>query len=491
MEYRTALGTDAVVTAGVLDWFRLMSSVPHGSWNEGALATKLEEAFHARGWPVERDQWNNLKVEIPATPGFEQVPPVIVQGHLDMVCAVAADSGYNPQQDPITLVVEDHVLRTDRRSSLGADNNLGNAAALFLMEKPLKRGPIRLLLTVAEEVGLQGAKQVSPDWLQGCKFLINTDGFIFGTAVVSSAGGRRETYTRPLHTVPRKGSIAFEIVLSGFLGGHSGYDIARGRANAIKLLTLFLGELRESVEYDLAAFQGGHAHNAIPLGASAVITADRVFAVPLALAIERLRTSMGHLFGHSDPGYRIQLREVPPPERVWSTQNRDAALDLITLLYNGVFAMRDDMPDQVSASCNVGRVLVNEQNEVEINAFLRCAIDFSEEILAFQHARAAKLTGFRAAVDSYPGWMGDRKNTLAALMDRVLYRQTGQHMDITAVHVGLEPSVLGAKAPGLIMVSTGPDILNPHSTEEHAPLQNLPNYVRLLAGTLEGIAKGV
>ena len=487
MEYKSILGDDRAVTGGVLDWFRFFSAYPHPSWGEGALADALEARFRSNGWPVERDEWNNLRADIPGAPGLEDLPPVIVQGHMDMVCAAARGGGYVPERDPIVTVVEDGVLRSDRRSSLGADNNLGNAAALYLLEKPLRRGPVRLLLTVAEEVGLQGAKRVDPSWLAGCRYLINTDGFTFGQAVVSSAGGRRETYTKKLHTVPRRGSMAYEISLSGFLGGHSGYDIDRGRANAVKLLSLFLGELRETLDYDLACFRGGHAHNAIPLEARAVITADRAFAVPLAMAVERLRGRMDHLYHINDPGFRVELKEVPPPERVWNPGSRDSTLDLVALLYNGVFAMHDSIPGQVSASANVGRLLVNDDKEIEIDVFLRCAIDFSEEILAFQHARAAKLTGFHVSVDSYPGWMGGLDNPLAKLMDRVCRRQTGRKLDITAVHVGLEPSVLGAKNPELIMVNTGPDIANPHSTDEHAPLKNLPAYVRLLAGTLEAL----
>ena len=489
MEYKAALGNDPEVVDGVLDWFRLLCSVPHGSWHEKPLADLLEPRLGALGWRVERDEWNNLRADLPASPGLEDRPTVIFQGHLDMVCAAAKGGGYVPERDPIAVVVEDRVLRSDRRSSLGADNNLGNAAVLFLLTRPLKHGPVRLLLTVAEEVGLQGAKRLDPAWLAGGRYLINTDGFTYGTVVVSSAGGRRETYTKKLHTVPRKGSMAYEISLSGFLGGHSGYDIDRGRANAVKLLSLFLGELREKIDYDLADLRGGHAHNAIPLEARAVITADRAFAVPLAMAVERLRVSMGRLFQVNDPGFRVELREVPPPERVWNRGSRDSTLDLIALLYNGVFAMHDSIPGQVSASSNVGRVLVSENKEIEIDVFLRCAIDFSEEILAFQHARAAKLTGFHPCVDSYPGWMGGLDNPLAKLMDRVSRRQTGRGLEITAVHVGLEPSVLGAKNPELVMVSTGPDICNPHSTDEHAPLDHLPAYVRLLAGTLEALAR--
>lgn len=483
------LKDDDAIIDGVLAQFRALCASPHPSWGEAALADALAERCRQKGWTAQRDEYNNLRVDIPASPGLEGAPLLAFQGHTDMVCAIAPGSGYEPARDPIQTVVAGGFLRSDGRSSLGADNNLGNAAVLYLMEQPISHGPVRLLFTVAEEVGLQGAQKLDPSWLEGVKYLLNTDGFALGQAVISSAGGRRETFTKKLHTVPRLGAHAYEIRLSGFLGGHSGYDINKGRANAVKLLSLFLGELREQIEYDLAYFRGGHAHNAIPLEATAVITADRAFAVPLALAVEKLRSSMTHLFGRTDPGFRVDLREVPPPDRVWNRGSRDSALDLVALLYNGVFAMHDSIPGQVSASANLGRLYVNADKEIEIDEFIRCAIDFSEEILGFQHARAAKLTGFHSRVNSYPGWMGDTDNPLAKTMDRVWRRMTGRPLEISAVHVGLEPSVLGAKAPGMIMVSSGPDIFDPHSTEERAPVDSLPRYVRLLAGTVEEISR--
>lgn len=489
MAKHAPLGDDAAIIAGVLAQFEQLCEHPHPSWGEGALADALAARCRARGWAACQDGVHNLRVDVPASPGLEGAPLTAFQGHTDMVCAIAPGSGYVPDRDPVRTVVKDGFLRSDGRSSLGADNNLGNAAVLYLLELPVPHGPVRLLFTVAEEVGLQGAQRLDPAWLEGVRFLINTDGFTLGQAVISSAGGRRETYTKKLHTVPRLGAHAYEIRLSGFLGGHSGYDIDKGRANAVKLLALFLGELREHVEYDLAYFCGGHAHNAIPLEASAIITADRAFAVPIALAVERLRSSMARLFSRNDPGFQVELQEVPPPDRVWNRGSRDSALDLVALLYNGVFAMHDSIPGQVSASANLGRLYVNGEKEIEIDEFIRCAIDFSEEILGFQHARAAKLTGFHSSVTNYPGWLGNPDNPLAKTMARVWRRQTGRSLAVTAVHVGLEPSVLGAKAPDMLMVSTGPDILDPHSTEERAPVASLPAYVRLLAGTLEELSR--
>lgn len=479
---------DQAVIDGVVEEFLAMCRFPHGSWNEGALAGWLEGRFRARGWTVYRDGLNNLRADIPASPGLEGAPLVAVQGHLDMVCAVARGSGYDPERDPVTAFVSDGVLRTDGRSSLGADNNLGNAAAVYLLGRRFRHGPVRLLLTAAEEVGLRGAKEVDPRWLDGVAYLINTDGFQLGRAVISSAGGRREVFRKKLHTVPLNKPMAFELTLTGSLGGHSGYDIGKGRANSNKLLTVLLGELREELDYELAWFRGGHAHNAIPLEARAVITADRSAGPLLLRTAERANRGLQTILRHTDPGVRLELREVPPPERVWQNGSRDSMLDLVGFLHNGVFAMHETIPGQVSASSNVGRVFVNEHKEIEVDCFIRCAIGFSEEILGFQNARAAHVTGFHTQVESYPGWAGDGENPLARRMAAVYRRLTGREMEITAVHIGLEPSVLGAKNPAMVMVSTGPDILNPHSTEEHAPVAGLGVYVRLLKETLEELS---
>ncbi|CUP26490.1 hypothetical protein HMPREF0995_00711 [Lachnospiraceae bacterium 7_1_58FAA] len=247
--------------------------------------------------------------DVPPAPGRASAPRLILQGHLDMVCAVRPGSGWNPLTDPVAVVVEGGFLRSDGRSSLGADNHLGNAAALWLLSTgAVNHGPLRLLFTTAEEVGLEGAKEVAPDWLAGAEYLLNTDGFHLGRAVVGSASGRRETWAAPLDAGPAPALPAWRLTLSGGRGGHSGDDINRGRANP-----------------------------------------------------------------------------------------------------------------------------------------------------------------------------------LAAVLGRVWWEQTGRTLELSAVHVGLEPSVFRAKAPGLVMASAGPDILDAHSVDERAPLDGLPDYALLLAGAMEAL----
>ena len=487
MELSETLGSDDAIIDGVLSEFLPLCAIPHPSHREEAIARYLARRLTERGWTVERDEANNLKVEIPAVPGHENTPLVALQGHTDMVCAVLRGSGWKPEADPVTAVREGDTLRTDGRSSLGADCNMGNAAVLWLLTRPIPHGPLRLLLTSAEEVGLEGAARLDPAWLNGVKYLINTDGFKLGDLIVSSAGGRRETYTRPLNTVLRRNKTAFRLTLTGFLGGHSGYDINLGRANPLKLMALVLGELRDTVDYELADLTGGHGHNSIPMDCSAVIVIDDPFVPELARAVAHISESLGALYGRRDPKGRVELAEVAPPERVWTSACRDAALDLLSLLYTGVYAMHDRIPNRVSASSNLGMVAV-ENGNIVVRAFLRCTIGFSEEIIAFQHARAARSTGFSQTAVGYPGWPGDDSNPLARRMSRIYRRITGHRARITAVHVGLEPSVLAAKNPDMVMVNTGPDIFNPHSTDEHVRLSSLPPYVRLLAATLAELA---
>ena len=212
------LGGRQAIMQGVEDTFRLLSRHPHPSHGEEFTsrdyAAFLREKLGAE--PAE-DPVHNLMCTLPATPGREGRPALILQGHMDMVCACAG--GFRPEVDAVNMMVQDGFLRSDGRSSLGADNGLGNAAVLWLLSTgQVTHGPLTLLFTTAEEVGLAGAKEVDPAWLAGRDYLLNTDGFHLGRAIVGSAGGRRETWARPLETEPAPDLPAWRITLTGGLG---------------------------------------------------------------------------------------------------------------------------------------------------------------------------------------------------------------------------------------------------------------------------------
>ena len=208
----------------------------------------------------------------------------------------------------------------------------------------------------------------------------------------------------------------------------------------------------------------------------------------LASAVERLAAEIRARHGEIDPYARVELVPAPMPSVVWSENCRGSTLELLAGLCCGVLGWHADFPDTVCASANLGRVWARD-GEIRAAEFLRCTEPAAERAMAAAHAALAGRTGFAVAASGYPGWVGDAANPLARLMDGVYRRETGRGMEITAVHVGLEPSCFQAKAPGLVMVSTGPDILDAHAVTERAPLASLPPYAALLAGTLEELSR--
>lgn len=484
-EYLEELGPDQEIIKEVLDWFRLFACVPHGTWNEKELSDLLAQKSVELGWVVEQDQWGNLRIDIPGASDFESSAPIIIQGHIDMVCAVTEGSGYVPERDPITLVVKDGILRSDGRSSLGADCGLGLSIAFVVAGKKLRRPPIRMILTVAEETGLHGARLVDPCWLEGCNWLINVDGGSSDVIIISCAGGRQEKCTKALHNkpLPHNAVHAYELRLSGFKGGHSGAMIHLGRGNAIKLLGHFLGVLSEKADYDLADFRGGHASNAIPLEARAVLTVSDETA--LMTEVDRLRDNLASYYKNIDPDIKVDLKEVPLPEKVWGRDTRDDIINWICLLHDGVYAKHDTMPGQVLASSNIGLCRPTDQDEWEATVYTRCHHSFSEEIMGSRNDILARISGFTMAVDSYSGYAGNTDDPLVQIIDRVHQRQTGKRMRVESVHAGLELGVLGGKNTQLAVATIGPDYQNGHATTECAPIAGFPIFARLLAGILE------
>ena len=488
MTWVQRLGGREAITAGIVAEFRALSARPHGSGREEAQGAYLLGRLERMGLTPQRDGAGNVTALVPATPGREHRPRLILQGHMDMVCAVRPGSGFDPVRDAPVPVVEGGFLRSDGRSSLGADNNLGNAAVLWLLEQGVPHGPLRLLFTVAEEEGLAGAAQVDPAWLSDAAYLLNTDGFHLGMAVAGSAGGRRETYARPLELCAPRGEEAFLLSIRGGKGGHSGDDIHRGRMNAARELGAALRRLAEALPaLEIAHLAAGSAYNAIPAQGEAVVVLPSGRWAGLEAARAGLEEELHRWYGAQEPQIQVTLEPCPLPEQVWQEECTRRCLALMGALFDGVYAMHPHFPGVVGASANLGRVGV-EDGLILVQAFVRCARREEALQLFTQHDQAARNEGFTLhRVHSYPGWPGGGDNPLVEALCRAYRRETGREMTVTAVHVGLEPSVLGEKNPSLHMASTGPDILDAHSVWERAPLDSLPDYAALLAATLDAL----
>lgn len=473
---------DEVILSGVVEQFAQLCRYPHPSGGEGPLADYVEKLLREMGLTPLRDEWNNLMADVPATAGRESAPLVILQGHLDMVCAVKPGSGYDPVTSPVNLVVDRGMLRSDGNSSLGADNNLGNAAVLWLMGQKVPHGPVRLLFTTSEEVGLQGAKHMDPAWLAGAKYLINTDGFTLGKAVISSAGGLREHFSRTIVSAPRKKQAVFAVELVGFPGGHSGYDIHRDRPNPIGLTAQWLQALDKQVDYELLSLSGGHAENAIPMNCSALLAVDEGDIPALEEMGEELKWSV-----YVPDGSITLTRVEDGPAFAWTKQCRDEVTGALAGFYDGVFTWRDFETDQVSTSANLGRVWEHD-GALYVNCFIRFTKPEDEQEMRRQHRETAEKGGFHCEYNRYPAWEESSDDFLIANLAHAWWDITHEMMELSAVHVGLEPAVLGAKNPDMLMVSTGPNIYDPHSVDERAPLEGLAEYTLLLAGVLDKLS---
>lgn len=448
MSGKERLGGAQAIVSGVLEEFRGLSARPHGSGQEAAETAYFMDRLRRLGLTPERDEAGNVRADVPPTPGHESAPLLILQGHMDMVCTAAPGSSFDPVRDTVTIVTEDGFLRSDGRSSLGADNNLGNAVVLYLLKEGGPHGPLRLLFTVSEEVGLQGAAQVDPKWLEGAVYLLNTDGFHLGLAVTGSAGGRRETYTHPLAWCAPQGTEGFRITLTGGLGGHSGDDIHRGRLNAVVALAQLLEDLSAQFPLEAANFTGGSGHNAIPGSAQATVVLPAGQGNALAAACAAAERDLLARHGAAEPDIRLTAAPISCPAQVWQAESRRAVCGLLTGLFCGVYAMHHAFPDVVGASANVGQVFMENSTAV-VRAFIRCARPEEESILfppARQHRPNARLCPYRS--DLLPQLAGTGGQSSGAhAVSGVLGRDVPKH-DGHGCPCGAGTLGTGGKEPG-------------------------------------------
>lgn len=467
------------ILQGVLNEFFRLCAIPHPSGGEERIARVLFRRLVAMGLQPELDAHYNLICDVPGTAGMEDRPMLALQAHMDMV-AVGTEA-YCPETDPIHTVIRDGWLCSDGKSSLGADCGIGLAAVLFLITEKWAHGPLRLILTADEERGLQGAKHIRRDVLSGCHGLVNLDGFHFGSVLISSAGGLRQTFTKePMCFFPML-EQAVQLTISGLIGGHSGDDIGRGRANAGQMMIWLLQSL--TFPYELGRVQVGNSHNAIPNTGEAVIVIDSRDMDKLTEAVEAFQQEIAQMFRESDPNIKITVGKTELPAWVLTLDERDDLLALGGLIPCGVQEMHPICPTVPGLSCNLG-MLYGDESRLEIRAFPRaCREDALDTIGAFQKM-AAEGFGYEVQEDRYPAWPGGSEDRLSGMMLE-LGEELGIPMKKTASHVGLETSVFHSLAPEIPMVSTGMEILDAHSVSERVRLDTIPAFTELLGMLLE------
>ncbi|RMI20613.1 MAG: aminoacyl-histidine dipeptidase [Calditrichaeota bacterium] len=471
--------------------FYEISRIPRCSGNEEAVRQYVLQVAERNGFSYELDSVKNVVVRKPATPGMEKSPVVVLQSHLDMVCEKNKDVAHDFRRDPIRLKREGDWLKAEG-TTLGSDNGIGVAAALAVLEsRGITHGPIEALFTVDEETGLTGATELGEDMLTG-RILLNLDSEEDGVIYIGCAGGRDTEITLAVETEPAPaGHVPVRVRIGGLQGGHSGLQIHQGLGNAIRLLARFLNRAAASVSFRLAHVDGGSKHNAIPREADAIlyIPADQQQA--LHSLVEEYQSILQEEYRLVDPGVFVQVDagDISAPEKVFTESWQQRVIGLLYTLPHGVIRMSDAVPGLVETSTNLA-VVKTEADRVAVLTSQRSSVNTALEDISDTVATLGRLVqGEVQQGNGYPAWQPNPDSPVLAVAKAVYQRLYDQAPEVAAIHAGLECGIIGAKYPGMDMISFGPTILGAHSPDERVQISTVKKFWDFLVALLEEIAR--
>ncbi len=467
--------------------FLAISRIPRCSGNEEKVRDYVLEVAARNGCSHSMDATGNLVVRKKATPGMESRPVVVLQSHLDMVCEKNKDTTHDFEKDPIRWTREGDWLRADG-TTLGADNGIGVAAQIALIDaKDVAHGPLELLFTVDEETGLTGATGLASDMLEG-RTLINLDSEDENTIYIGCAGGKDTVLSLPRETEPIPAGLkAASIWVGGLQGGHSGLEIDRGRGNAIKILARFLAKQGPGLQARVAHMAGGNKRNAIPRECDAVVFLPPDKLKAMKDAVREFESVVKDEYKVQDPGVYVRVAEegFDAPEGVLRSDVQGRLLDLLVCLHHGVISMSPDIPGLVQTSTNLA-VITMDEDAITIATSQRSSVTSELNAALESVAAAGRLAGTHVHHgEGYPGWQPNPDSRILGLAKKVYPSLFGKDPEVTAIHAGLECGIIGARFPGMDMISFGPTITGAHSPDEQVDAPSVKRFWRLLTAMLE------
>ena len=451
----------------VLDWFEKLSQIPRRSREEEKVCQWILDWAKENNFESKTDKVTNIVVKVPGTSGYENSPLVVIQAHVDMVCEKTPDSDHDFTKDPIKMVYDGDWLKADR-TTLGADN--GMAVAMMMAVATLddvSHPPLELLFTVDEETGLTGANSLEPGFTEG-KILINIDTEDEGYFTVGCAGGINSNLALPFdYEDAPAGCELMKVSAGGMKGGHSGIDIDKEKANAIKVLTTALRYLRKDVDVRLANITGGTAHNAIPRDCEAYVYVPSGSKEKVKATITNAEKVLAAEYKKTDPNLFIKVEDSSENHKqAMSDATTDKVIDFILAVPHGVAAMSTDIDDLVETSNNLARVRT-EDNKIKILTSQRSSVVSRIEAITNQVEAVARLAGGEAhSTDGYPPWPPNMDSPLLAKCLEIYKGMFDKEPVVEVIHAGLECGIIGDKNEGMDMISFGPTIKEPHSPDE-------------------------
>jgi dipeptidase D len=464
--------------------FEALSAIPRASGQEAAARSYVLAQAARLGLESTSDGVGNIVVRKPARRGREAAVLAVLQGHLDMVCEKNEGTAHNFDTDPIRLVRDGDWLKADG-TTLGADNGVGVAAALAVMESgDCAHGPLEFLFTIDEESGLTGASQF-PGGLLQAKYFLNLDGEEEGTLCIGCAGGLNTVARRKVACHAAGSGEAWRIKISGLQGGHSGIDINKGRGNAVRILGRVLQTLMGGMPLHIAAINGGSKRNAIPREASATVVLDAARRQDLMFVAAGVEDHVQSELGAFDAGLRITLESVVHPRQVLTDGDATTIAGLLASQHHGVLAMSSDIAGLVQTSTNLATVSTKD-DEVEIATTQRSAIESSKLAAGRMVSTIFSLAHFEVEhTGGYPGWKPEPASDIVRKAQAVHREILGKVPELVAMHAGLECGVIGEKYPGMQMISFGPHIVDVHSPSERLKISSVAPFWAFLTGLLE------
>lgn len=469
----------------VFHYFEEICSIPHTSHHEKELSDYCTRFARERGYDCTQDEMGNVIIIAEATPGYEDVEAVIVQGHLDMVGDKIAGCDIDMEKEGPRVYIDDDYIRADG-TTLGGDNGIAVAYALALLDA--KDGSIphprmEVVLTVCEEVGLLGATAIDLSSCQARRML-NIDSEVEGILTAGCAGGRRACCHIPVKRISRTG-LSCRLELSGLMGGHSGMEIDKGRANAVVLLGRFLMLLKENMPYDLIALNAGVKENVIPKSGSVVILIAPDDKDILQRVIEKFKEHMEAEYGKADPNIRLELTADKTGE--FSVLGRDSLLRTLTalnLIPNGIQAMSMDLPGLVETSINTGVAELTD-DELILRQSIRSSISSAKELISQRVTLLTEQLGGKVDFKGdYPAWPYARTSKLRDQCVAVFKQQYGYKPKIELMHAGLECGIFSGKLDGLDCISFGPNLFDVHTPGEHVSISSVARVWEYLKAIL-------
>ena len=464
------------------NYFYELSQIPRESGNEEGVRQFLLQFAKQHNLEAIVDTIGNVILRKKAYPGYENRSSVALQGHMDMVCVKTEDSKHNFATDPIHLIREGDILRA-KDTTLGGDNGIAVAMAMdILADTKAKHGPLEAIFTVSEETGLTGAFNIEKELIQS-RLLINLDSEEEGVLYIGCAGGLEvdAKLTADMQTIP----VAFEgytLTASGLLGGHSGGEIHKQRANAIKAVARALSAVETKM---LFSASGGSKRNVIPSFCTISFAAPASEAKAIELAVKTCEKELQEEYAKNDPDITLELSKADLPKQAASIQQSEAFIRSLYIAPHGVDAMSMTIKGIVETSSNLA-ILKFSEGVFSVTSSHRSSILSSRDDIARRMGEAMKSGGSVVEyVGAYPSWKPNPDSALTKFCAKAYEEYSGKKPEITAIHAGLECGIINSRVPGMDSVSFGPNMYDVHSVKERLSLSSVENIMGFTRHVLE------